>query len=102
MRLPFTLLTNNGGFLEERKAIEINTKLHLHDPELRVDHTQIIQCHTPLRELSLVNQYKDKYVLVCGYDEVLAAALAYGYDKAIHFDELAAVYPNAVPMDIPM
>lgn len=62
----------------------------------------VIQCHTPLREESLVEEYKDKYVLVCGYDEVLDAAIKYGYKKAIHVDELAAVYPNAVPMDIPI
>jgi ribonucleotide monophosphatase NagD (HAD superfamily) len=29
LRLPFTLLTNGGGFTEERKAEEINKKLHL-------------------------------------------------------------------------
>lgn len=50
----------------------------------------------------LVDKYKDKYVLVSGSDEVLEAALNYGYIKAIHVDELAAVYPMAVPMDIPM
>jgi ribonucleotide monophosphatase NagD (HAD superfamily) len=29
--LPFTLLTNGGGFTEERKAEEINKKLHLEE-----------------------------------------------------------------------
>lgn len=28
-KIPFTLLTNGGGFTEERKADEINEKLHL-------------------------------------------------------------------------
>lgn len=28
-KIPFTLLTNGGGFTEERKADEINDKLHL-------------------------------------------------------------------------
>ena len=50
----------------------------------------------------MVSKYKDKFVLVSGYDEVLTAAIAYGYTKAIHVDELAAVYPKAVPLDIPM
>ena len=99
--VPFTLLTNGGGFTEERKAEEINKKLGL-EGSLKIDHTQVIQCHTPLREKALVDRYKDKYVLVCGSDEVLSAALAYGYEKAIHVDELAAVYPNSVPMDIPI
>jgi len=33
IRLPFTLLTNGGGFIEERKAEEINCKLHLDQQE---------------------------------------------------------------------
>lgn len=103
-KIPFTFLTNGGGFIEEKKAEFLNEKLHLKKlaPEMRLNHTHIIQCHTPLREPSLVEKYKDKYVLVCGYDEVLDAALKYGYNKAIHVDELAAVYPDAVPMDVPI
>ena len=103
IRLPFTFLTNGGGFVEERKAQELNNKLKLsqEDPIYKLTAQNIIQCHTPLREKTLVDRYKDKYVLVCGYDEVLDAALKYGYEKAIHVDELAAVYPNAVPIDIP-
>ena len=54
VRLPFTLLTNGGGFVEEKKAEEINKKLSLESPKL-LDHTHIIQCHTPLREQSLVD-----------------------------------------------
>jgi ribonucleotide monophosphatase NagD (HAD superfamily) len=101
--LPFTFLTNGGGFIEERKAQELNIKLKMNeeDPIYKLTARNIIQCHTPLREKALVDKYKNKYVLVCGYDEVLDAALKYGYEKAIHVDELAAVYPNAVPMDIP-
>ena len=76
-------------------------KLSEEDPVYKLTAEHIIQCHTPLREKSLVDRYRGKYVLVCGYDEVLDAALKYGYEKAIHVDELAAVYPNAVPIDIP-
>jgi len=104
-RIPFIFLTNGGGFIEERKAENLNEYLQLtaggdECPKLTANH--VIQCHTPLREAGLVEEYRDKYVLVCGYDEVLDAALKYGYEKAIHVDELAAVYPNAVPMDIPI
>jgi ribonucleotide monophosphatase NagD (HAD superfamily) len=104
VKIPFTFLTNGGGFIEERKAENLNEYLQLNgdDSEERITAANVIQCHTPLREKSLVDEYKDKYVLVCGYDEVLDAALKYGYSKAIHVDELAAVYPNAVPIDIPI
>jgi len=50
----------------------------------------------------LVEKYKDKYILISGYDESLNAIVSYGYNKAIHVDELAAVYPTAVPLDIPV
>ncbi len=81
MNIPFTFLTNGGGFIEERKAENLNEYLKLNggDDDLKLTTTHIIQCHTPLRESSLVDEYKDKYVLVCGYDEVLDAALKYGY-----------------------
>lgn len=70
LTIPFTVLTNNGGFTEEKKAEEINTILNLdkEDPIYSLDHTNIIQCHTPLREQSLVEKYKGRYVLVCGQD----------------------------------
>ena len=103
-KIPFTFLTNNGGFIEDKKAENMNEYLEI-KPEVEgvsIKAENIIQCHTPLREESLVAQYRDKWVLVCGYDEVLDAAIKYGYKKAIHVDELAAVYPNAVPIDIPI
>lgn len=37
LSLPFTLLTNGGGFIEERKAEEINHKLHLDDETYKLD-----------------------------------------------------------------
>jgi ribonucleotide monophosphatase NagD (HAD superfamily) len=43
-KIPFTLLTNGGGFVEERKAEEINSKLHLdqEDPKYRMHRGHII------------------------------------------------------------
>jgi ribonucleotide monophosphatase NagD (HAD superfamily) len=59
LQMPFTLLTNGGGFIEERKAEEINYKLHYDkEPEsspMKLNYTQVIQCHTPLREEALVS-----------------------------------------------
>jgi len=100
--LPFILLTNGGGFTEEKKAEEINRVLGIEESNFRLEKKHIVQCHTPLSDPALVHKYQDKFVLVSGYDEVLSAALAYGYKHAVHVDELAAVYPKAVPLDIPM
>lgn len=54
VKMPFTLLTNGGGFVEEKKAEEINKKLHLEEAPI-LNHTHIIQCHTPLREQHMVD-----------------------------------------------
>ena len=99
--MPFITLTNGGGFTEEKKAEQLNKYLKYDGYERKLTSKNIVQCHTPLSEGHLVEKYKDKYVLICGYDEVLNTAINYGYTKAIHVDELAAVYPNSVPLDIP-
>jgi ribonucleotide monophosphatase NagD (HAD superfamily) len=33
IKLPFTFMTNNGGFIEERKALELNAKLKLSEED---------------------------------------------------------------------
>ncbi len=33
IRVPFTFMTNNGGFIEERKALELNAKLKLSEED---------------------------------------------------------------------
>jgi len=101
--LPFMLVTNNGGLFEADKAININSKIHLDkedDQELTLAEKHIIECHTPLSDPEVVKRYEDKYVLVSGYFDCLAVAISYGYKKAIDIEELVALYPDSMPLDV--
>jgi ribonucleotide monophosphatase NagD (HAD superfamily) len=94
INIPFALLTNGGGCPEKEKAEDINRRLGIIDSEdgmnLREEH--MILCHTPLRDQTIMERYRDKYVLVTGRYEELRVCHHYGYQKAIHVEELAAIY----------
>lgn len=62
----------------------------------------MVLCHTPLRDPAIMEQYKDKYVLVTGRYEELKVCHHYGYMKAIHVEELGAVYHDQAPNDLPL
>ena len=54
----------------------------------------MVLCHTPLKDPLIIEGLKDKWVLVTGkYDEIKVAQ-HYGYKKAIHIEELCAMYPD--------
>ena len=61
-----------------------------------LDPTQMICCHTPLRER--VSEFQDKYVLVTGNGSVLSVCQEYGFKKAIHVEELFALMPQLSPL----
>ena len=98
LRLPFTLLTNGGGEPEQRRADYINDKLFKNDEEMEdknlITKEDIILCHSPFSQPSLVNQYKDSFVLVSGLGDIIEVAdTLYGYNKAIDIEELLALFP---------
>ena len=103
-QIPFALMTNSGGFTEDKLANQMNERLKLDsdDKMQKMNKTHIIECHTPLTDRKMLEKYKDSYILIAGYDEVLKVALSYGYHKAIYVDELAAIYPSACPCDLPV
>ena len=82
------------------KAEKLNKALHIEDKQFVIQKHHVVQCHTPLSSPAFLERYQDKYIIISGTDESLNAAISYGYKKAIHVDELTAVYPTAVPPDI--
>lgn len=73
------MLTNGGGIPEGEKAEDINRRLGFdiqNNPEgrLKLTSDHMFLCHTPLSDPRIVDEYKDKYVLVSGfYDELRVA-----------------------------
>lgn len=99
-KIPFSLLTNGGGVTEWERAEVVNkiTGLEIKADGQKVQEDDIIVCHSPFRGSDLVNQYKDKFVLVSGLGKVLDVARYYGYKKAIDIEELFALYPQTCPV----
>ena len=60
----------------------------------------MILCHSPMGDAAILDQFRDKYVLVSGFYEELRVAQHYGYSKAVHVEELTALFPDAVQNDI--
>ena len=91
--LPFMLVSNGGGSLEQHKAEELNKILGLgeNDP-CKLIASDIILCHTPLR--GLAQEYKGKYILVVGMGDMVEVATSYGFDQIISIQEFTALFPN--------
>ncbi len=96
VHIPLALMTNGGGIPEPDKAEDINRRLGLpyEGEALKLHGDHMILCHTPLRDPELLEQYKDKHVIVTGTYEELDVALLYGYTKAIHIEEFAVFYSD--------
>lgn len=87
--IPFALLTNGGGTLESKKKQSVASTLGISEHVLG----PIVQSHTPLRG-SVLNQYRDKRVLILGCREELSVAREYGFRKVVSPTELAAQHPG--------
>jgi hypothetical protein len=59
--------------------------------QFKLQETDVILCHTPFK--TLVDQYKDKYVLISGsmdipnHQNIIDIALNYGYEKVLSVHE---------------
>ncbi|KAI6778916.1 uncharacterized protein J7T54_003852 [Emericellopsis cladophorae] len=82
--IPFIFLTNSGGVTEKVNLEKLASRLG----DITFDETQIVQSHTPFR--ALVDEYKDKTVLVLGGhgDNIRQAANEYGFRKVVTSSDL--------------
>ena len=98
--LPFTFLTNGGGIPEAEKAQSIANIVFENNEK---DYTEIpkektIMCHTPFSQPSMVEKYKDSFVLVTGLGRMVEIADDhYGFNKAIEIEELWSLFPESCP-----
>ena len=83
--IPFIFLTNSGG-VTEKVNIE---KLAMRLGDISFNESQIVQSHTPFH--ALVNEYRDKTILVLGGfgDNVRDVASAYGFRSVVTSSDLA-------------
>ena len=94
------MLTNGGGILETKRAQVLNKIVWGSEAtkagEPRITADRMILCHTPLRDLK--HKYADKYVLVTGMGDINEICADYGYQRAIHIEEVYAMCPQASPL----
>ena len=96
--VPFMLMTNGGGYHESTRAKKLTERFGV-----PIDDDQIIQSHTPMREL--VSKYKDDPVLLVGkrYEHLIHLAKEYGFRYPVSIEqyhkEFPLLYPDMDPVD---
>ena len=93
--LPFVLLTNGGGILENARAKVVN-KIAFGNEDSLISGEKMILCHTPLKDK--IQEYQDKYVLFSGLGDTVSVFADYGFKKGIDIEELLAIHPEVNPL----
>ena len=75
-RIPYIILTNGGGMLEQEKAEELSSSL-----QVPISKDQVCLSHSPMKELA--TQYGHSKVLVIGPDRVREVAKSYGFQNIV-------------------
>lgn len=90
--IPFAIMTNGGGYPEQKKAAQISDILGVD-----VSHDLLCMSHTPMR--MLVDKHRDDLVLAVGKDcDELSAVMAnYGFKNVVTVGQLHAHYPSMYP-----
>lgn len=90
--VPFAIMTNGGGYLEEKKATQISQILG-------VDVSPSLVCvsHTPMR--ALADKHRDDLVLAVGKDcdEISAVMANYGFRNVVTVGQLHNHFPTMYP-----
>lgn len=84
-RVPYIFLTNGGGMMEWKKGQSVQKATGV-----AVDgESQVICSHTPFR--AVVNEFRDRRVLILGSREVMDVARQYGLRDPVSVHMLAEV-----------
>ncbi|SCU85539.1 LAME_0D01750g1_1 [Lachancea meyersii CBS 8951] len=87
-QIPFILLTNGGGTLENQRTAFLSDALRI-----TLSPSQIVQSHTPFK--TLVPEYKK--VLAVGSPTVRDVAETYGFEKVVHPMDIVRYQPSIAP-----
>lgn len=91
--VPFIFLTNSGGVMEKANVDKLASRLG----NISFEESQCIQSHTPFR--ALVDEYKDKTILVIGGhgDKIREVAQEYGFGHVLTTSDIVAQYEYVHP-----
>ena len=88
--IPHVYITNGGGMTEETKAKDMTEKF-----QIDVNSSQVILSHTPMK--NLVEEYKDKRVLIIGSRGYMEVASHYGFKNCVNAHQLHQQNPGIYP-----
>ncbi|KUF84797.1 hypothetical protein AM588_10001098 [Phytophthora nicotianae] len=91
---PFAIMTNGGGYPEDKKARQIEQIL---GGGVSVPTERMCMSHTPMRELA--HKHRDELVLAVGKDcaEIRKVMANYGFNHVITVDQLHRHFPPMYP-----
>lgn len=94
--IPHVIMTNAGGYVEERKAEQLSEILNY-----EIDPKKMCLSHSPMRKLAA--KYKNELVLAVGKDctDLSAVMKKYGFQNALTVGQLHNNFPKLYP-DIPI
>jgi len=94
--IPFVFMTNGGGYTEEFKAKQYESKFGI-----TVDPDQVIVSHTPMKLLA--DKHKDDKILLVGkrYEKLLDVMRSYGFTNIMTTEEYQSREPKSYP-DLPV
>ncbi|CDP08956.1 unnamed protein product [Coffea canephora] len=91
LKVPYVFLTNGGGVPESERAKELSKQLGVDILPL-----QVIQGHTPFREL--VKRYEDDLIVAVGKGAPGRVTTEYGFKNVLSIDDYASCFPNIDPL----
>ncbi|KAG2767178.1 hypothetical protein JG687_00011011 [Phytophthora cactorum] len=91
---PFAIMTNGGGYPEDKKAQQIEQIL---GGGVSVPTERMCMSHTPMRELA--DKHSDELVLAVGKDcaEIRRVMANYGFKHVVTVDQLHRYFPTMYP-----
>lgn len=91
-KVPFILLTNGGGLLEQKRTEYLSDKLNTELSPL-----QLVQSHTPMRAWAQSGKYKRVLVVGGDRDNARHAALDYGFPSVVTPMDIVKFNPAVSP-----
>ncbi|OWY97724.1 HAD hydrolase protein [Phytophthora megakarya] len=90
---PFAIMTNGGGYREDKKARQIEQILD----GVNIPDNRICVSHTPMRDLA--DKHGDKLVLAVGKDgaEIKNVMSNYGFKHVVTVDQMHRHFPTMYP-----
>ena len=95
-RIPLSILTNGGGDTEQARAIQYSKLLGL-PPRYRFTPSEIILCHSPMKDALLKYKQRNQLLLVSGTGKIDSVLLNYGFRNFITTEEYTHMFPEMFP-----